>query len=159
PWDAGFDKRVLALAVHGNVLYAGGDFEQAGGRARGHVAAFDLRRGTLLPFAPAADRRVEALAYVGSARLPAGGRLRQIAGGGGANLAVVNARTGRPLAHGPRVDGEVHALAVSGRTAYVGGSFLHVNDTRLERLAALDVDGWRVTDFHADATGGDVLAL
>src|SRR5690606_14820540 len=44
-WNPGANDSVNTLAVHDNVLYAGGYFTQAGGQTRGHLAAFTVANG------------------------------------------------------------------------------------------------------------------
>src|SRR5690606_39402208 len=68
-WNPGANSSVETLAVHDNVLYAGGSFSQLGGQARNHLAAFTVANGatlgapaTLLDWNPGANSSVETLA-------------------------------------------------------------------------------------------------
>src|SRR5690606_864651 len=61
-WNPGANSTVYTLAVHNNVLYAGGDFTQAGGQTRNRLAAFTVANGatsgnsaTLLDWNPGAN--------------------------------------------------------------------------------------------------------
>src|SRR5690606_17451639 len=89
-WNPGTDYAVNTLAVHNNVLYAGGFFTQAGGQTRGRLAAFTVANGatpgnpaTLLNWNPGANSSVETLAvhnnaiYAGGDFAQAGGQARQ----------------------------------------------------------------------------------
>src|SRR5690606_39335273 len=44
-WNPGANNTVYTLAVHNNVLYAGGDFTQVGGQTRFSLAAFTVANG------------------------------------------------------------------------------------------------------------------
>src|SRR5690606_36654790 len=68
-WNPGANNTVNTLAVHDNVLYAGGFFSQAGGQTRYYFAAFTVANvatsgtsATLLDWNPGADRTVDTLA-------------------------------------------------------------------------------------------------
>src|SRR5690606_41036859 len=78
-WNPGTNSMVSTLAVHDNVLYAGGDFTQAGGQTRNFLAAFTVANGatsgnsaTLLDWNPGANDPVSTLA-VNAHVLHAGG--------------------------------------------------------------------------------------
>ncbi|MGH8976535.1 MAG: PKD domain-containing protein, partial [Acidimicrobiia bacterium] len=80
PFNPSANSRVDALAVNGNTLYYGGDFSTVGNNnvgfePRGRLAAVDATTGARLPWAPSADRIVNALVVH-----PASGRV--IVGGG-----------------------------------------------------------------------------
>src|SRR5690606_7323566 len=65
-WNPGTNGEVRTLAVHNNVLYAGGQFTQAGGRTRPHLAAFTVatrvEAGTRAPSQPGANDLLTLLA-------------------------------------------------------------------------------------------------
>src|SRR5690606_12963759 len=82
-WNPGANGWVYTLAVHNNVLYAGGDFTQAGGQTRNRLAAFTVANGatpgapaTLLNWNPGASSTVRTLAVHNNV-LYAGGRFNQ----------------------------------------------------------------------------------
>src|SRR5690606_39793354 len=68
-WNPCASSTVRTLAVHNNVLYAGGGFNQVGRQTRNHLAAFTVADGvtseetaTLLDWNPGANNWVETLA-------------------------------------------------------------------------------------------------
>jgi hypothetical protein len=160
-WGAGPDEttgraaRVRAIVVVGRKVYLGGDFTAmvppgsswpaaAGAVERGHLAALDVDRHTLLPWDPDADGPVYALVLsAGGDKLYVGGEFDRIGGTPAANLARIDVATGKVDAtFTPGVTGKVKALARAGGRLYVGGSFEAVGGTAgLEprpKLAALD---------------------
>src|SRR5690606_40411438 len=85
-WNASVSDTVRTLAVHDNVLYAGGDFTQAGGQTRERLAAFTVANGatpgapaTLLNWNPGASSTVRTLAVHNNV-LYAGGGFNQVGG-------------------------------------------------------------------------------
>src|SRR5690606_40190540 len=93
-WNPGANGWVYTLAVHDNVLYAGGDFTQAGGQSRNRLAAFDVANvatpggiATLLDWNPGANDYVYTLAVHDNVLDP-GGNVTQDGGQPRARLAA-----------------------------------------------------------------------
>src|SRR5690606_26958231 len=135
-WNPGANGWVYTLAVHDNVLYAGGDFTQAGGQSRNRLAAFDVANvatpggiATLLDWNPGANNYVYTLAVHNNV-LYAGGDFPQ-AGGQSRNRlpASVPARlssdldTATLLDWNPGANNYVYTLAVHNNVLYAGGNF------------------------------------
>src|SRR5690606_37605129 len=85
-WNPGANGPVRTLAVHNNVIYAGGQFAQAGGKARNYLAAFTVANGatpgdtgTVLDWNPGANNWVYTLAVHDNV-LYAGGDFTQAVG-------------------------------------------------------------------------------
>src|SRR5690606_26487271 len=128
-WNPGANSSVETLAVHNNVLYAGGYFTQAGGQTRERLAALTVANGaasgnnaTLLDWNPGAASIVYALAVSPGAILAGGdGGLA----GRGAALALPNvAASGHHatlLPWNPGANSRVRTLAVHNNVLYAGG--------------------------------------
>ena len=158
-WAPAADNTVMALALSGSTLYAGGSFTTItppGGSAtaRTRLAAISTAEtGSLTDWAPAADNTVMALALSGST-LYAGGSFTTITPTDGsatpryALAALSTADTGSladwaPAAKltnwwGGAEPSTVMALALSGSTVYAGGAFITINDAPTSGLARLD---------------------
>jgi len=100
---------VLALAVRGGDVYAGGSFDSAGGEPRRHLAAIDLDTGAPTAWTPDPDEPVSALA-LHDGTLYAGGAFTQIAGAARGRLAAFDAVTGALTAFDGRADTAVNDL-------------------------------------------------
>lgn len=120
------DGPVAALAIHGGRLYAGGEFEHAGGGAHRNLAALDPVTGRADPaFSPEPNGPVAALAARGRT-IVAGGAFTAIAGTGRRYLAALRDRDGRARRWAPEPDGPVRALAASEGRVLVGGAFSRI---------------------------------
>src|SRR5690606_8131536 len=124
-WNPGVNNWVATLAVHNNVLYAGGRFTQARGQTRARLAAFTVANGeisgnsaTLLAWNPGVNNWVATLA-VHNIVLYAGGRFTQARGQTRARLAAFTVAneatpgdTGTLLDWNPGSGSTVHSLIV-----------------------------------------------
>src|SRR5690606_1687402 len=142
---------VHTLAVHNNVLYAGGWFTQAGGQERVGLAAFSLADGALLNWNPGVNDTVNTLAvhnnviYAGGSFTSAG-KFTQAGGQPRERLAaftVANGATpGAPatlLDWNPGANNTVNTLAVHGNVLYAGGFFSQAGGQTRYYLAAFTV--------------------
>ena len=73
-WNPEANSTVIALAVSGSTVYAGGTFSTIGGQSRGRIAALDAGSGLATAWDPEANGYVMALAVSGST-VYVGGRL------------------------------------------------------------------------------------
>ena len=92
-----FNNRVDALALNPgtNTLYIGGHFTTGGGRTRLRLAAVNASNGTLLAWAPTADRDVVALAvHQPSNRVIASGSFTQLNGTTQIGMGALDGSTG-----------------------------------------------------------------
>jgi trimeric autotransporter adhesin len=153
---------VVALAVSGSTVYAGGWFTTIGGQSRTGIAALSAGSGLATAWNPDANGFVYTLAVSGST-VYAGGSFTSIGGQSRNHIAALDASSGLATAWDPNAnDGygnnaSVNALAVSGSTVYVGGKFTSIGGRSRNHVAALDASG-AVTAWNPNANGG-VYAL
>lgn len=130
---------VLALALSGSTVYAGGGFRQIGGQPRAFIAALDAATGQALPWHPAPDSAVDALVAT-SSTVYAAGYFSKIGGQKRKYLAALDvASTGTATAWDPNANDSIDALALSGNTLVVGGRFTQIGGQSHQYLAALDL--------------------
>src|SRR5690606_11846482 len=163
-WNPGANDWVYTLAVHNNVLYAGGRFTQAGGQPRERLAAFTVANGTtpgdtapLLDWNPGANESVLTLAVHNNV-LYAGGWFWRAGGQPRYRLAAFRVANGTPpgdtappLAWNPGAHESVLARAVHHYLLYAGACFWRAGGQPRYRLAA-----FRVAN---GATPGDTATL
>jgi hypothetical protein len=145
----GNSPTVLALAVSGTNLYAGGEFTKAGGTNANYIARWNGSSWSGLGSGMGAvggnTPRVLALAVSGTT-LYAGG-LFTSAGGSNVNyIAQWDGTNWSPLGSGVSSgrfnDTSVTALAVSGTDLYVGGTFITAGDIGATNIAKWDGTNW-----------------
>ncbi|GLW27808.1 hypothetical protein [Actinoplanes regularis] len=153
----GFDGLVYTSAQVGDTVYVGGSFRNAivNGKqvTRKRLAAVDTRTGDLLPWAPATDGTVFALAAAGSS-VYATGKFTTVGGQSRPGLAGINLTTGAvgPLRH--TIGGSGKVLAAGGGRLYLGGEFTSVDGKPERNLAAFKLsDATLDTGFRGTADG------
>lgn len=137
---------VLATAVVGDTVYAGGTFTQvrspngAQTLARTNLAAFDRATGAIRTgFVANTNERVRALAVSGS-RLYVGGSFTTIGGVTRRRLAAVDATSGAVLNNFVANTGShVYALTPNNDRLFVGGSFSDIGGVARSRIAAVSL--------------------
>jgi hypothetical protein len=135
---------VYALAVSGNTVYVGGNFNTINGVTRNRLAAIDADTGLATAWDPNAGNAIYALALSGDT-VYVGGSFTTINGSTArSRLAAVDATSGIVTAWNPGYSISVNAIAVSGNTVYVGGGCA-INGVC---LAALDVDTGIASDWN-----------
>jgi trimeric autotransporter adhesin len=136
PWDPNAHGQVRALALAGDTVYAGGEFDTVNGSTpRQRLAAFDSQAGTARAWNPGADAPVRSLAVFGPTVF-AGGDFANAGGVARSGVADFDAQTGAPDAFSPTLETEerdgplppvtrVGALFASPQTGLLtGGSFV-----------------------------------
>ena len=151
--------KVDAIVYSGNVVYLAGSFTSVRPKgaalgvnevARNGLAAFDVTTGAVLPWNPAPNGLVNAIAVSDDgATVYVGGLFTSIGGQTRLRLAALSAATGSATGWNPAPDGEVRALALApGGVIYVGGFFGVVAGQPRRKLAAVStatgaaVAGW-----------------
>ena len=139
PWAPDPDGTVFALALRGNVLYVGGRFNKIAGKARAHLAAFDVLTGGLTDWAPEANGYVFEI-FAPSDTIYVGGSFGTIGGESRSCIAALDAMTGHATSWNPGADDVVSAFALHGRTLYVSGAFYNIGGRFGRFLAELSLD-------------------
>jgi len=129
---------VLALAVSGATVYAGGNFTAIGNQVRGYLAALDGTTGLASGWNANASfaGNVNALAVSGGT-LYAGGAFTNIGGQARNYLAALDATTAAAASWNPGPDGAINTLAVDGNTIYVAGAFSSILGSWHPQIAAI----------------------
>src|SRR5690606_38115577 len=151
-WNPGANGWVYTLAVHNNVLYAGGNFTLAGGQRRERLAAFPVANGatpgtpaTLLDWNPRADGTVSTLAvhdnvlYAAGIFIQAGGKLRERLAAFTVANGATSGNSATLLDWNPGANGWVSTLALHDNVLYAGASATQSGGQPRERSAAFSV--------------------
>ncbi|WP_201979721.1 IPT/TIG domain-containing protein [Hymenobacter rubidus] len=143
--DAAFNpspnSTVMALAVVGSTLYAGGNYSTIGGLSRQYLAAVSKTTGAgVAAFNPQPNSPVYALATDGTT-LFVGGTFTSVGTGPSTvrnRLAAFALSTGALTGWDPNADGTVETLSLNGSTVVAGGSFNYLKYQTQNGLVALD---------------------
>jgi hypothetical protein len=143
-FDVATDGPVRALALAGDTLYLGGQFQNVNTalasltRARKNAAAVDAATGLARAWDPNLDGPVNALA-VSADSVFAGGEFANVNGSTmRQRLAAFDRQVGSARAWAPSADAPVRSLALHGPTVFAAGDFATVNGTGRRGIAALD---------------------
>jgi hypothetical protein len=128
------NSEVLALAVAGNDVYAGGNFVFAGGS---FIARWDGTNWSSL--GSGVNNIVRSLA-VSETNLYAGGDFTTAGGSSATRIARWNGTNWSSLGSG--VNNRLNALAVMGTNLYAGGRFTTAGGSNISRIAKWDGSAW-----------------
>jgi hypothetical protein len=152
-WAVTPDEAVLALAVSGETLYAGGSFTTLNGQARNYIAAVDALTGALSDWNtgeafvdPTRQKPVGVRAIVvGQGVVYIAGAFDRLGGVERSNLAALDQTTGRPTDwypidfSFPETGQVIDAIALSGNTIYAASSLMAaIDENPRSYLAAFD---------------------
>lgn len=161
-WTGRVNGRVLALAIVGSTLYAGGEFTLAGSGSgsglpwtRTNIAAFATADGALQPaLASGANAPVHVLAAAGTT-LYAGGEFDSFGGASRTRLAAYDTASSTVTAWNPTADATVRALvpAADGATVYAGGAFANAGGAGRAYVAQIDAATGAATSWSPGANG------
>jgi len=147
-----FCSSVVALAMSGTTLYAGGSFDTIGGVARNNIAGLDTADGTATAFDPDSNGNILSLAAAGST-VYVGGGFYAIGGQARSYVAALDAATGTATAFDPSSNGSVAAIAVAGNAIYLGGQFSSLGGVARHDLAAISAADGTPTSWAPDVEG------
>lgn len=164
--DGALDRRVpetngwvRALALAGDTLFVGGEFDTVATLRRERLAALDVIHRTVFDWSPAASAPVCALA-LGGGRLYVGGAFTTLAGLARSRLAAFSLPSGVPAAWAPAVNSNVYALTVGDAGVYAGGAFSSAEGLPRAGAACFEPVGGAVTPWDAKlSTNAQVHAL
>ncbi len=141
----GVNGTVWALAVHGNKLYAGGQFTIAGGMSAKGIAVWDDSSKTWTPLGQGVEGIVRAIAVHGK-NLYAGGIFASAGGKPANSIAKWNGKEWSPLGSGISPEGKpivstphVNAITILGDEVYVGGGFIKAGDVNANSIAKWNI--------------------
>jgi hypothetical protein len=151
-WNPNANNMVQALVATQDLIYAGGNFSQVGGKIRNNIAALDLTNGIANGWDPNADGQVSALAVSGN-RVYVGGLFGNIGSQPRQNLAAIDATTGLAQSWSADADDQVFAIDASTPVVYVGGNFLNLGGQPRDFVGAVSAATGTVTSWDPSATG------
>ncbi|TVQ74347.1 MAG: T9SS C-terminal target domain-containing protein [Balneolaceae bacterium] len=140
----GTDSSVKTLESNNGILYAGGNFQKAGGIDASAIARWDGSAWSALEVDPGPGVVVNALVFDTKEKLYAGGSFITIAGQPAFHIAMWDGAQWNPLGTGTEsVIGSVHALAADSIFVYAGGTFFDQIDERtVNNIARWDGSRW-----------------
>jgi len=146
-----FDDEVNAVAIGGNNIYAGGNFQAAGGVKASFVAQWDGVHWSSL--ATGLNGAVFAIAMSGT-NVYVGGAFTSAGETNANHIACWDGSQWRPLGQG--MPESVFSLAISGTNLYAGGPFTTAGGIPANHVAKWDGSHWTAL---AGGLGGPVIAL
>ncbi len=137
--------------------FLGGTFTSFGGKVRNGLAAIDLSSRELIDWDPVlnAGAKVYDIDFNGSI-IYIGGNFTSVGGYSRGNLAAVNACNGVTYDWDPDIkSGYVKTIELDEDKTelYVGGSFLYVGNTPVDRLASFNTNDYSLTDWRPSSSG------
>ncbi|MBK8869833.1 MAG: fibronectin type III domain-containing protein [Elusimicrobia bacterium] len=153
-----FTVDVFGVEIDGDRLVVGGEFTEAGGEKRHHLASFNIGTGLVEPWDPVANRNVTTLSISGE-NLILGGEFSSVNAIDRGGLAAFSLTTGLLEPWAPQTNGSVIDLNLSNGKLYAAGKFSLVNGIERNNLAsfALTRDG-EMTSW-APKTDGEVTQV
>lgn len=159
--------RVIEPMRDGRLLI-GGDFSQAGGLSRTHLARVDntgaVESGFNVSIAGAgAQTRVRAIRHQAGGQVLIGGRFETVAGQPRVNIARLTSAGALDAGFQVPLNGVVHAFwdvpEIPGGLLYVGGDFDTVHGQSRHRVARLNADGTLSAGFAPPQMNGGVWTM
>jgi hypothetical protein len=169
--DDSFDPagKVLAIAVSNGLVYAGGNFDRAGGQLAENIARWSgsawspLGTGVGMPFEDTLDEPVHTI-VVSGANVYAGGELESAGDQVAQHLARWNGSAWSAVGGFDDFDTIDDLAAGPGGGIYVGGEFIMAGDRLANNIALWNGADWRtlglgLTDFATGSNPGEPRAI
>ena len=159
-WNPGADGQVLALAVHGDDVFVGGQQVQCGGASRPNLSVIGRTTGLATTWNPQVQGGYVRAFAIGNGTLFFSGTFTAAAGQSRSGAGAFTLATQGLTDWAPVPDDLIRALVVHNSTVYLGGAFNTMNGTPCERVAAVDTQfgqgfGWS----HSVSGGIGVFAM
>lgn len=132
---------VYDIQIHGDKLYAAGNFEEVNGVPRDKVVCFDMPTKEVVIWRPQLPGPGAVKKFlIRNNIMYTAGNFRSVGGGGSQTLSAFDIRTGAATTWSPSfTDTAANALDTIGNTLLVGGSFTGVNNRALKGLVGLEI--------------------
>ncbi len=147
--QSGTDAPVESLAGKDGILYAAGNFEQAGGVAAASIARWDGSDWAALPVDPGAQTMVNAIAFCPDGDLYAGGSFMMIGGVFSMNAARFDGQQWHPMDQGIGFIGPmIRTIVADENFVYFGGSMFEKisqesgGDIKVNHIVRWDGNRW-----------------
>jgi len=124
-WNPNASDAVQSIALHGNSIYAGGNFTSVNGQTRNNLCEINAASGTLTSWNPNSNNAVQALVFSGNT-LFVGGAFTNIGGQSRSNIAGIDSASGLATAWQANTNFSVSSLAVNAGMLYAGGVFTQI---------------------------------
>ncbi len=142
--DAGTDSSVKTIVSNNGILYAGGNFQKAGGIDASAIARWDGSAWSALEVDPGSGVVVNALVFDNKDQLYAGGSFIMMGGQPAFHIAMWDGAQWNTLGMGTEsVIGSIHTLAADSLHVYAGGTmFDKIDGTTVNNIARWDGSRW-----------------
>ena len=140
-WNPNPDSYVYSIVCDGNVIYAAGDFFNAGDSTRHHIVALDSTTGLATSWNPNPNNEVRTLALAKPV-LYVGGSFSNIGDSTRNNIASIDLSSGKATSWNPNANSFIYSFAVSPNSIYAGGDFTNIGGKSRNYAAAINpIDG------------------
>ena len=148
-WNPNPDSYVYSVVCDGNVIYAAGDFFNAGDSTRHHIVALDSATGLATSWNPNANNEVRTLALAQSV-LYAGGSFTNIGGSARNNIAALDLTSGKATSWNPNANSFIYSFALSPNSVYAGGDFTSIGGKSRNYAAAISPTDGSIETWNPD---------
>lgn len=149
----GFTSPVSAMAVDGDTVYVGGDFDHVGTDARLNLAAIDASTGLALPWSPEPNASVQDL-EIGGGNLYVAGYFDGIAGQTRMGVAAFRLDDCALVEWSPGLNGSVVDISIGGDNVYLAGDFTAAGELPRTYLVSVDALTATLSYWNPEPDGG-----